>query len=262
MAESRSIEDLPTQGVFRLRGMDMTRLETFTDAAFAFALTLLVISLEPPMSTAALQATLREIPTFIVSGSLLMMFWWGHREWSRRYGLDDGVTVLLSCALVFAVLVYVVPLRFLFGMLFAWLGEMTGLPIGSTATRLGGPEDISTMFAVYGFGFVAMAGALVLLYLHAWRRRAYLQLSPAESFETLSEVGVWGILAASGAVSAGLALALPPSAAALPGWVYMVLPVVTPLYAHRRNRRRDQLEPTADRAAWRRPPPATRPPSG
>jgi len=33
---------------FRLRGLQMTRIETFTDAAFAFALILLVVSLDPP----------------------------------------------------------------------------------------------------------------------------------------------------------------------------------------------------------------------
>ena len=32
-----------TKNGFRQRGMDMTRLETFTDAAFAFAVTLLVV---------------------------------------------------------------------------------------------------------------------------------------------------------------------------------------------------------------------------
>lgn len=35
---------------FRLRGTEMTRIETFTDAALAFAFTLLVGSLEPPTS--------------------------------------------------------------------------------------------------------------------------------------------------------------------------------------------------------------------
>lgn len=38
------LDDLPVKNGFRLRGMDMTRTETFTDAAFAFALTLLVVS--------------------------------------------------------------------------------------------------------------------------------------------------------------------------------------------------------------------------
>ena len=39
---------LPVKDGFRLRGLDMTRIETFTDAAFAFALTLLIIAGDPP----------------------------------------------------------------------------------------------------------------------------------------------------------------------------------------------------------------------
>ena len=35
---------LPREDGFRLRGQSVTRLETFVDAAFAFALTLLVIA--------------------------------------------------------------------------------------------------------------------------------------------------------------------------------------------------------------------------
>ena len=35
---------LPRLGGFRLRGVAMTRLETFVDAAFAFAITMLVIA--------------------------------------------------------------------------------------------------------------------------------------------------------------------------------------------------------------------------
>jgi uncharacterized membrane protein len=229
------------KGVFRLRGLEMTRLETFTDAAFAFALTLLVISLEPPTSAAALRDALRGIPAFLTSGALLMTFWWGHHEWSRRYGLDDGPTVIVSCALVFTVLVYVVPLRFMSGLFFVWVGALSGLPVGPREIQFSAPQDADTMFTIYGFGFMAMAGSLALLYLHAWRRRRELELSPAEAFETLSDAGVWGIVAATGALSALLAGLLTPSLVGWPGWVYMLLPLVTPPYSRAMNRRRDRL---------------------
>jgi hypothetical protein len=38
------LDGLPRLGGFRLRGIAMTRLETFIDAAFAFAITMLVIA--------------------------------------------------------------------------------------------------------------------------------------------------------------------------------------------------------------------------
>ena len=38
------LDALPRLAGFRLRGLSMTRLETFIDAAFAFAITMLVIA--------------------------------------------------------------------------------------------------------------------------------------------------------------------------------------------------------------------------
>jgi hypothetical protein len=116
---------------FRLRGLEMTRIETFTDAAFAFALTLLAISLDPLTTLADLRDALRGVPAFLLSATMLMMFWWGHHEWSRRYGMDDRRTFVLSCLLVFTMLVYVYPLRFMFGLMMAWLGNMVGIELGS-----------------------------------------------------------------------------------------------------------------------------------
>ena len=113
---------------FRLRGLDMTRMETFTDAAFAFALTLLVVSLDPPTTMRALRATLAYVPGFVISAVLLMVFWNGHHRWSRRYGLDDRATIVLSCVLVFTVLVFVYPLRYMSNAITGFMASLTGLP--------------------------------------------------------------------------------------------------------------------------------------
>lgn len=239
MTAASESEEEGIQAGFVLRGLEMTRLETFTDAAFAFALTLLVISLEPPTSMDGLQAALREIPAFVVSGALLMMFWWGHREWSRRYGLDDGATIVLSCVLVFTVMIYVIPLRFMFDRFFGWIGFLSGIPIGSATVEFEGMREVRTMFIVYGIGFSCMAGSLVLLYLYAWHRRVKLALSDWEVFETVSEAGVWGIVAATGVLSVLVALFTEPSSLGSPGWVYMLLPFTTIGFGYLRDRRRD-----------------------
>jgi len=47
------LDNLTVEGQFRLRGLEVTRLDTFIDAAFAFVLTLLIISFDELPSTFA-----------------------------------------------------------------------------------------------------------------------------------------------------------------------------------------------------------------
>ena len=113
---------MPQQNGFRLRGMEMTRLETFMDAAFAFATTMLVISGgEIPKNYPELILALKDIPSFIASFLIIMLFWAGHRTWSRRYGLEDRNTILISISLIFVLLVYIYPLRLMFSALFNFI---------------------------------------------------------------------------------------------------------------------------------------------
>lgn len=227
---------------FRLRGLSTTRIEAFTDAAFAFALTLLVISLQPPASFTELRAALFGVPPFLFSATLLMMFWWGHHQWSRRYGLDDLATAVLSCLLVCTVLIYVYPLRFMASLTMAWIGRSTGwgLPVSATIEDVG---DVNRLFVLYGIGFTAMSGALVLLNLHAWRQREALGLDAVERHETRAAIGAWLILATSGVLSAVAGLIAPPWLPGLPGWFYAPLSFVMPLYGRMMSRRRNALGP-------------------
>ncbi len=230
-------------GKFRLRGLDMTRIETFTDAAFAFALTLLVISLDPPTTMQALSGALVNVPGFVLAATLLMVFWNGHHRWSRRYGLDDGTTIVLSCVLVFTVLVFIYPLRFMMSVLGGSMASLTGLPIGSDVGTLGvsGMRDVNRMLVVYGIGFMTMSLAIALLNLHAWRRRDELELDAVERTETRVELGTWGILFIAGLLSALTAAAFP---LAIPtgGWPYALLGIAVPLYQRRTRNGTGRIE--------------------
>lgn len=219
---------------FRLRGLVMTRIETFTDAAFAFALTLLVISMDPPATMTSLDAALRGIPAFLLSATLLMMFWTGHHNWSRRYGMDDGATIVLSCLLVFTMLVYVYPLRFMFSAMMAWLGGMANLPLGPARDALGirSVSDVNRMFVIYGLGFTAMSTAVALLNVHAWRHRDALQLDELEREATRWEIGTWLILIGVGLTSTLMAAAL-PGMVPIAGWAYALLGIAMPWYGSR-----------------------------
>src|SRR5258708_22960218 len=70
------LDSLPRLRGFRLRGMEMTRLETFIDAAFAFAISMLVIAAQQLLDNIqTLLAAFKNGPTFVCSIAVLGIFW-------------------------------------------------------------------------------------------------------------------------------------------------------------------------------------------
>src|SRR5215467_13758285 len=105
---------VPPEKDFRWRGGEITRLEAFTDAVFAFAVTLLVVSLEVPRTFEELAAAMKGFVAFAICFTILVQVWYFHYKFSRRYGLQTIYTIVLNAALIFVVLFYVYPLKFLF----------------------------------------------------------------------------------------------------------------------------------------------------
>ena len=167
-AQPADLDSLPRLKGFRLRGLEMTRLETFIDAAFAFAVTMLVISNgQVPDDIPALLAAFKNVPAFVASIAVLSIFWRGHWLWSRRFGLEDGVSILISWAMLVTILIYVYPLKLLFGAMFYFL---TNHAVGQVVTaRTDG--QVRALFAIYALGFAAIALEILFLNLRAWRLR-------------------------------------------------------------------------------------------
>jgi len=230
----QDLERLPVKNGFRLRGTDITRLETFTDAAFAFAVTVLVIAGgEVPRSFAELLDSLRDIPAFAASFAVIVLFWHGHVQWSRRYGLEDGGSIVLSALLVFTVLVYVIPLKVVFGQMFTFLtGERLGEPFPDQSV-----ERSTQLFVVYGLGFVAMGAAMALLNARALRLAAVLRLDDYEVFLTRAAVWRWTVFAIPGVLSALLAAFAPARIGIWAGFAYSLLPLIMPLFGRSVARR-------------------------
>ena len=172
------LDTLPRLRGFRLRGMEMTRLETFTDAAFAFAITMLVIAAQQiPDDIKSLLAAFRNVPTFAFSIAVLGIFWWGHWEWSRRYGLEEGVSIVISWALIVTILIYIYPLKAIFGAMWFLLSDGR---VGQALAIRGPESEARSLFAAYTLGFTAVTGEIVLLNLRAWQLRDALQLNARE----------------------------------------------------------------------------------
>lgn len=237
---------LPTMADgFRERGGEVTRIEAFVDAAFAFAVTLLVISIDAiPGSRDELILALKGIPAFAVSFAMIALFWHGHARYTRRYGLDDMASVLMSLVLVFLVLVFVYPLKVMFASFFH-LATAGFLP-ANFAIRSG--EDWVLVFVVFGMAFASMGTMLALLTRHAWKLRETLELDVEERIATRCYELSWWLIPAVSMLSIGLALlALAcrdiPWLLSLPGPVYMLLAGQGPLISRYGRHLRRQLPP-------------------
>src|SRR5436305_6210726 len=100
---------VPPEPHFRWRGGEITRLEGFSDAVFAFAVTLLVVSLEVPHTFAELAMVMKGFLAFGICFAALTLVWKEHTIFIRRYGQQTPWVVFLNCVLLFLVLLYVCP---------------------------------------------------------------------------------------------------------------------------------------------------------
>jgi uncharacterized membrane protein len=195
------------------------RLDNFTDAAFAFALSLLVIGRGAiPKTDTELLTAMADLPAFAIGFAILGMFWHGHVRW-RAYRREGGtLSVGLTFALVFLVLVYVQPLQAMSASLSTYLGGQ--------GTRFRG--DLATMFAIYGAGFSGMAAVMAAL-LHDAERQP--EASAIVRHGARGEKIIWLILVATGLVST--LLSLNDSTAPFGPFAYPTLPLTVGVFAWR-----------------------------
>lgn len=211
--------------VLQVRRHQPTRLEGFVDASFAFAVTLLVISIgHVPTSVSEMLSALRDVPTFAVCFLLIARMWRNHRDWSRHYDLDDAGAVGLSLLLVFLVLIYVYPLRIVFSLMFS---SLSGGWLAEHAIGVGTVFELRAAFVVFGIGCLAIWSVFALLYRHAGTRHAAIGLSAAERVATRVLVRRNLAFALIALLSTGLAATLPfarwPATIWLPGLTYLLL---------------------------------------
>ncbi|WLT31859.1 TMEM175 family protein [Geothrix sp. PMB-07] len=168
--------DMPSHAGHR-HGFALHRVEGFSDAVFAFAVTLLVVSLEVPKSAQELFHTLWGFLAFGICFAFLILIWFDHHTFFKRYPLTDTTTLVLNMALLFVVLLYVYPMKFLFTLL------VNGMLLKHSIEGVKTVAEIKTLMVVYGVGFLTVNTVLFLMHLHAWRKREGLRLSPVQRLE-------------------------------------------------------------------------------
>ncbi|MDR7193181.1 TMEM175 family protein [Luteimonas terrae] len=222
---------------FRLRGRQASRLETFVDAAFAFAVTLLVVSFDAmPANVPELHEALRRAPAFLAGFAILAMFWATHHRFSRRTGLTDARVTTLGLLLIAVALLYVYPLRLIMGVALHFLTggwAPSPMPIGFTE------GEFRSLYVIYGIGFAAMCSIMLLLNRHGLARADALALDSVERCVLRQEAGAMAWLLIPTAASIALSLLpMPPGTwwQGLPGIVYCTLAVLMPWYGVRAAR--------------------------
>lgn len=197
------------------------RLDAFVDAAFAFAVTLLIVGGgEPPARLSELTDMLLRAPAFGAAFGLIVMFWLGYRDLGRLWPHRDALSTGLSLAVVFVVLLYVFPLRLI--MESALHAASGGLLPGNALVE--SPADLRFLYCAYGAGCFALATLFAALYRHHLKQG---EATPDQSLSGQIWIANWSILALVSAASMALAVAASDRIAIwAPGMVYMTVPVL------------------------------------
>ena len=189
---------------FRWRGGEVSRLEALVDGVFAIAVTLLIVSRDVPQSFQDFVNVMWTFPGFIITFTFLFMIWYAHYLFHRRYGLEDFQTIFLNSILIFVILFYIYPLKFLATILIGefLLNGMFNLNInfgfqGEIFTFM----NMRTIMLVYGSGVFMIWGIIAMLYKHAYNHRKILELNNFEKNETKEYMLVYMIMSSYGLLS-------------------------------------------------------------
>ena len=233
-------------GGFRLRGLEVTRVEALSDVVFGFALTLVGVSLSVPRTFDQLLEAMREFPAFAVCFGILILLWHDHYIFFRRYGLQDNRTIVLNSLLLFLVILYVYPLKFLFSVLVI-LATTAGAPMVQMPDRklavMISIHQARWLTFIFGIGFAAVYAVLALLYTHALGLREELHLNALEIFESRERTVRYLLLCGVGVIASLCALGA--SSGHWAGWVFASIPVVRMTHFSIARRYRTRLKAIA-----------------
>lgn len=176
---------------FRHRGVEPGRMENFSDAVFALAITLLLISTSPPTNFDQIKRFVWELIPFSLCIVFIVLIWYEHFTFFYRYGLRNSKVLVLNSVFLILVLFYVYPLKFLTKLLLlplAFLFKNEKLQTGMLGMIRG--EDMTDLMIIYGLGAFAVFMVLMLMYRYAYHQADALQLNEIERFDTRSKIKV------------------------------------------------------------------------
>ena len=165
---------------FTTRGENPTRLENFSDAVFAFSITLLMISLEVPKTFSQILSLTDELVAFAVTIIPLFIIWHQHRVFFRHYGLDDGTILKWNTVLLFIVLIFIFPLKFLSLFLIRFVDFIFFEGENIFLTMIEGVQ-VPWLMVYYGIAALGILFVFSRFYNHAVKMKDKLHLSKYET---------------------------------------------------------------------------------
>ncbi|MFN5169951.1 MAG: TMEM175 family protein [Cyclobacteriaceae bacterium] len=227
---------------FRYRGLEPGRLENFSDAVFALAITLLMISTSPPANFQQIKRFTYDLLPFLTCITLIILIWHEHFVFFLRYGLRNARMIFWNTLFLVIILFYVYPLKFLTKLILlyplallvndrALLEELKGMISG---------HDMAHLMVIYGLGASSVFFVLMMMYRYALQQADVLELSDIERFDTKVSVRSNLYMALVPLFSALVALILWNSWLAGPvaGFVYFLYTPI--MFAHGRRSERER----------------------
>ena len=133
-----------------------SRIEAFSDGVFAFAATLLVVSVGTQAESSILQVDWMVFLSFGVSFFALVGLWSVHYNFFRRTNYMDNMIIGLNAVLLFLILYYIFPIKSLIN---SWTGA---LQINA--------DEFSSLFQLYSLGFLLIFTCYALMYLRVYKK--------------------------------------------------------------------------------------------
>lgn len=231
---------------FRFRGKEPGRLENFSDACFALAITLLLISTSPPTTFEQVKRFTWELIPFAVCIVFIVLIWYEHFVFYYRYGLREGKIIVWNSLFIILVLFYVYPLKFLFT-------KLTLIPISmifdnsemlKAETDAIRNTDVAILMMIYGFGAAAVFFVIMFMYKAALAKSDELELNEIEIFDTKASIRSNMLMALVPLLSAFFAIIFqwsPFLSGIIPGFTYFLYSPVMFINGSRTHKQRKKL---------------------
>jgi|SRR6056297_1315024 len=233
---------------FRYRGLKSSRLETLTDTIFGFAITLLIISSEVPKNYVELQASMYGFLGFIFCTLLIMTIWNSHKTYFIRYGLQDTRTYVLNTILVFVLLFYIYPLKYLFSYIGTAIYVKIKLAFGDTSQGLQlaiqrlkeanlDVEQWSDILLRFSLALAVIYSLFILLHLNAFSKKKALKLNHKERYLVKTSIQEYGIFLGITLFSIVIVVIFGNACFMYWSLSYLLIPILIPIHQKIRKKR-------------------------